>query len=739
METDVTLHGPHQMLNISLLWLLLLLGTQCNAQSELHIQNLDCFNDYITEMFCSWKVPYSHINCSNDFLLEYNKRKEPLSYCIPENMQLADSRSPNECICYIKAEFFVASDEYNIQVQLHGTPIQNLTVLPPKKVKPKTPVNVTIEHSAGETVIVRWDSSYTKEDYLFQKLIFGVQMSSKQDPEEVKTNTLDQVESYSVIKKRLLRRGHDYAIQVKSKPNSNYYDGIWSDWSSEAEWHNDYSILPRDIMAILVPVSAPVLFICIVLCSACVSFYKKRWWNNIPDPGKSHLVFTLLHTSQVPLLKSDTNCNILPIENKSTKTIYTNCHKKLLYRNQGEAEWNDQNYDATGYHNPCEHAGLKSIVFIPELPIVEKPVEICPLEDDTRSINEPRECDEDHDNAEDHHLECDFISKMFCDILEGNREPIAMMDNNYDPLENQHSFSFLKEVCHSYGKYTPHHPTYTNGSSPVEAQRGNFLTDENHGTQKDSMAYKLSITPDNRCCHDNCKTSTFLDYSSFADAVLKSEADYYRSPTALSRCLRRISSTNNISYHNLKPYLPLMSDFNFCHVTKVDQVLPASLQYMVRHFSDDYCASLYNASEYHSFDKAIEQEKKQLRTTNYPILESGYKALESLIHPSASYLDNYSYLPGFHTMHHCRHAEAFNGVVDDVFSSACLTLQLVEPWLTCEETAIQKYHPSNMKACCNNQKGSAYFYSYSKMIVQNTDFGRFPYALTFDISYHMRN
>lgn len=51
-------------------------------------------------------------------------------------------------------------------------------------VKPRAPVNVTIEHN-GEIAKVHWDSGYTWENYLFQKLKYDVQITSKQHPTEV--------------------------------------------------------------------------------------------------------------------------------------------------------------------------------------------------------------------------------------------------------------------------------------------------------------------------------------------------------------------------------------------------------------------------------------------------------------------------------------------------------------------------------------------------------------------------
>ncbi|XP_075035690.1 uncharacterized protein LOC142097601 isoform X2 [Mixophyes fleayi] len=716
-------------------------------------------------MFCLWKFPYSNINCSNDFRLEYNNHEETTYECIPENMPRVDSRSPNECICHIKVDFFVASDVYNILVKSHGTSVQNITVVPPKKVKPKPPANVTIEHGDDETAIFRWDSRYTEEDYLFQKLFFAVQISSKQEPEEVKTTTLHQVESHYIIKNRLLRRGHDYIMKVKSKPNSIAYDGTWSEWSPSAEWHNDYNLLPHDIMAIIVPASGPVIFICILLCSACVSFCKKKWCNNIPDPARSRLVYNLLHTSQVPVLKSEMNCNILPNENKrSKKTIYDNRLKG--FREQDEADQDSQNNNTTtGYQNLFKYADMKNIVFIPELTVIERLVEICPIEDYMSSINEPEEHLE-NDDGEDHLLECDFINQMFLDILESNKEPVRMTCT-FDSLEDEDGFSFPTDACHTVEKYlsqleaSPQFAcqSYISGNSPVEIHREHFRLDEKYETQKGSMVY--TPIPNNMFSDDNCNTATLQDYTSFGDAVRKSVAtmdtNYYKPPTGrepeVSHCLKRISSYHCTSNDNPRPYLPFTADFADCQVTlksECDQLLPVRLKYTEHNSTELYDPPLYKVSEYQSFDEAVEQENNPLGITNCPMVETAYKPLETLITPNANYLDNYSYLCEFLTKHTwAPQMGVFNGAdhrdgakilfeetVQRVLSTGSGTLRLVE---TCDGRAMETHHPSNTKDCSDKHKACTYLNSYSKMVLQNTDIGGIPYALTFDISYHMKS
>ncbi|XP_069838134.1 interleukin-4 receptor subunit alpha [Dendropsophus ebraccatus] len=550
-------------------------------------------------MFCTWKVSTANTNCSQEFLLEYNLKKDRTSYCVPENVPLSDSRSPTECICYISVEYFVSVDIYYIQVKSHDGSSQNTIIKPSDKVKPKTPVNVTIEHGEDETVLVCWDSRYSNDHFLFRELIFEVQTSAMQDPKEIKVTTLHQGESCYRIKKRQFRRRQDYTVRVRSKPY-NDYNGIWSEWSSAAVWHNDYDLLFHDKMVILIPSSALVILICILLCSVFSCFFKK-WLNTIPNPGRSQLLSTMMNRSQGPELKSDIN-----------KSFCENC-KMLISRNQGKTKQNSGILITPRPQNLFERAGVKAFFVIPEITIAEKPTDISPLRDDTHSINEPAEEDE----ARDHGMECDIINQMFHEILDGIEAEDIGMDNT-DGLEKPDPtrFTFLAEFCHKSSlQTTPElvNSDYTNGNVPINTSQNVFCFDEKFGNQTD---YFPELYTGSTHSH-SCSIDTYMDYSCFAGGKDESEFDE-------PKCLQSTSSGDGI-YHKTEPvwFMP-KTCVDQCQTKPLwDQYNPVENNETTNSTKVSSC--LYQVSDYQSFNTAIVNQGHSLTAITYAPTESGYK------------------------------------------------------------------------------------------------------------------
>ncbi|XP_077305237.1 interleukin-4 receptor subunit alpha isoform X2 [Lithobates pipiens] len=535
------------------------------------------------------------------------------------------------CICYIKAEFFVASDSYYIQIRSHGISIANTTFLAAQKVKPRAPVNVTIEHN-GETAKVHWESGYTMEAYLFQKLNYEVQITSKQDPTEVKRNTLSYLESQYIIRKRLFRKGHDFLMKIRSMPNINsLYAGIWSEWSPEIQWHNDYELSAYDIIGNTMPVIGPAIAICILLCFVCGLICKRKWWNKIPDPSNSHLAMTILHTTQVPESKSDANCSILPLgNNKKKKNICSKRLKKLISQNQDNTDKQPETHKSTPYYNCIDRGAVKN-VFIPEIIAVERTLSLTSLVVDINLENEPKISKENDEEVQP--LECDFINRMFFEILNTDSKQDKVMDLS-DNLgnENMNGSLLLEDICYEDGKHIGLLYNYTRVNSQPETQSKDFNNGQEFRFWKDSPPYVLTLNSNGSCSENDCISSAVWQYKTGFDDDYKPMV----SDSPQSHCLKTVNCTN----HNLMQKSEACMTISDTLCNKLQIILEPNSDCLVPNLNEAMASSLevcradmYMECEYKQFDEVVHQDKNlgsnNLRLAQCPVLETGYKPFKS--------------------------------------------------------------------------------------------------------------
>ncbi|OCT61536.1 uncharacterized protein LOC121399051 [Xenopus laevis] len=438
--------------------LLLLLFLPWVVSAVFQIENLDCLNDYVNEMFCFWEIIHFSGRCADQFRLTFTDEESKVDDCIPENMRGANGFIyPNKCICYIPVDFFVVSTFYNIEVKANGEVLQIKDIRPYQKVKPRSPTNLTLEHDNQENVKVHWDTGYLKSNPLHNHLIFQIQLTNKQDPNELKNFDLKQGElSYEICKSKL-KRGYDYRIKVRSKPGTNFLTGTWSDWAPGAEWHNDYCLTDTEIMMVAIPISGVLAILFILLCYFLVIICRKKW-QDIPDPSKSHLAQSKLfmpdigYYSQEPVSEPALNNNILSlISNKPSPNItLVNWFNKLIF---GEPE----DYSFNGDRNIFEREDPINSLLIPEFTEVEYMVDICPLKDDPSNPSKDKKEVDALEDLGDLPLEFDnSINKMFLDIL--NENPVeheAQVTNDIvrhvadkeNAFQNEKDFSLFKEIC----------------------------------------------------------------------------------------------------------------------------------------------------------------------------------------------------------------------------------------------------------------------------------------------------
>ncbi|XP_031981508.1 interleukin-4 receptor subunit alpha isoform X1 [Corvus moneduloides] len=266
------------------LWILFFSYTTNEVMTAGHIQEFACFTDYDKELVCHWKVP-AQTNCSKEFLLYYSKETSSVSnMCVPEN-----EKDSLRCTCTIYPDYFVSGLTYILALQFNGTDMWNYNVTPALVVKPRAPKNLAIEKAENGNFNLSWEESYSPPSLLSgQPVIYEVKYWRKQHPTEISVKAINYQTKSFEITARSLKRGFDYVASLRC--NYTDYPAYWSEWSEEVEFHCDYQVKAEDILQMAVPTSCILIMAGSIICYFCFTKVKKEWWDQIPNPAKSHLV-----------------------------------------------------------------------------------------------------------------------------------------------------------------------------------------------------------------------------------------------------------------------------------------------------------------------------------------------------------------------------------------------------------------------------------------------------------------
>ncbi|PKU39615.1 interleukin-4 receptor subunit alpha [Limosa lapponica baueri] len=401
------------------------------------VQEFACFTDYDRELVCHWKVP-AQTNCSKEFLLYYTNAllRQPNHVCVPEN-----GKDSLRCTCTIYPGYFVAALTYILTLQCNGTDMWNTSVTPALVVKPRAPKNLAIEKVENGNFNLSWEESYSSPSTLSgQPVIYEVKYWRKQHPTEVSVKAINyQAKSFEITASSL-RRGYDYVASVRC--NYTEYPAYWSEWSEEVEFHYDYQVTAEDILQMAVPVSCILIMAVSVICYFCFTKVKKEWWDQIPNPAKSHLV--------VKNVKFSVMCYIDEIKfpfhdlkqsHMENQISCKNCLSQSLSSQNFKGKDNIRNVEKScSCHSKSGEWFPKgsSAVLTPETILVEESIEICEcLTDieaesqeetsDQSTLFEP--CESSVSAFREHTEHNDALASMFLELLADENN----MQDNKDP------------------------------------------------------------------------------------------------------------------------------------------------------------------------------------------------------------------------------------------------------------------------------------------------------------------
>ncbi|XP_033921611.1 interleukin-4 receptor subunit alpha [Melopsittacus undulatus] len=434
------------------LWILFFSYTTNEVMAAGHVQEFACVTDYDKELVCHWKVPVP-MNCSKEFLLYYRKEvfSLPNSVCVPRN-----GKESLMCTCTICPDYFVSGLTYVLALQYNGTDTWNYSVTPALVVKPRAPQNLAIERAENGNFNLSWEESYSPPSMLSgQPVIHEVKYWKKQYPTEVFVKAINyQAKSFEITASSL-RRGYDYVASVRC--NYTDYPAYWSEWSEEVEFYYEYRVTAEDILQMAVPVSCILIVALSVVCYFCFSRVKKEWWDQIPNPAKSHLVVknvkfsVLCYIDEIKLPFHDVKQNHMEKE-MSCK----NCLAQILSSQNFKGKDNTRHGEksCSCHRKPGEWFPKgSSAVLIPETILVEESIEVCECLTDIEAehqeetsdhiaVFEPSECSvsafrehTEHNDA----LASMFIKLLADETMQDHKDPGIILGENktFEKLESE--------------------------------------------------------------------------------------------------------------------------------------------------------------------------------------------------------------------------------------------------------------------------------------------------------------
>ncbi|CAH6793076.1 interleukin-4 receptor subunit alpha [Phodopus roborovskii] len=277
-----------------------------------------CFSDYISNSSCEWQLG-GPIDCRAQLNLSYWLDFEFFENltCIPENS------ASSKCVCHMNTDAVIQADTYQLILWAKEQLLWQGSFRPSDNVKPPAPGNLTVHSNVSNAWLLTWSNPYPMKNTLYNELIYMVNISRVDNPEEFIVYNVTYMEPKLQLPTNTLKSGVQYMARVRALAQS--FSGTWSEWSPGVMIYNNF---PLPLVQRL-PLGVGISCFCILLfCLSCyigIIKIKKTWWDQIPTPARSPLVAIIIQDSQVPLWEKQTRSQ------ESTKCPrWKTCLTKLL-------------------------------------------------------------------------------------------------------------------------------------------------------------------------------------------------------------------------------------------------------------------------------------------------------------------------------------------------------------------------------------------------------------------------
>ncbi|KAL6457240.1 hypothetical protein MHYP_G00342030 [Metynnis hypsauchen] len=239
--------------------------------------NLECLNDYDTEMVCCLRSEKLN-NCP-----EYKLNISLIT--IPDEVFTCSfvDVSPNVCECKFQIQGFVLeSFKANLWRGEKNLLFKEIDIA--NSIKPKRPTIVSVSLTENGNFLITWDTNYTSplqktfSDSLSTELAYGVKGGKDNSTQVIR---LEKGRTEYEIVGRNLQPNSDYVVRARVSTDYNH-NVRSSDYSQPYEFKT--SIFIQDILKILISILCVSLIIFISTLFYCYIKIIKQWWDKIPVP-----------------------------------------------------------------------------------------------------------------------------------------------------------------------------------------------------------------------------------------------------------------------------------------------------------------------------------------------------------------------------------------------------------------------------------------------------------------------
>ncbi|XP_040923223.1 interleukin-21 receptor [Toxotes jaculatrix] len=168
---------------------------------------------------------------------------------------------------------------------------------PSTNIKPNAPCCLSVSHNSSQHHFT-WKSTYEKFEP-YTNLVINLQYQLHYFKRGDKHNGGDRVSSHHIntdrtnfsVDDNIFLPDTEYAARVRSSPNQAFYEGQWSDWSSEVHWKTESAAThlstntfnPELAKKVFIPLCVMVPLV-LLLCYAPVKKWRQSAFIPTPEP-----------------------------------------------------------------------------------------------------------------------------------------------------------------------------------------------------------------------------------------------------------------------------------------------------------------------------------------------------------------------------------------------------------------------------------------------------------------------
>ncbi|XP_057565213.1 interleukin-7 receptor subunit alpha isoform X1 [Hippopotamus amphibius kiboko] len=190
---------------------------------------------------------------------------------------------------FIKTKKFLLIGDSKICVKLGRKNMTCKKMNIVKIVKPEAPFDIRVVYRKGANdFVVTFNTSHLQKKYV-KELMHEV--AYRQEKNENDWMHVNLSSTKLVLLQRKLQPNAMYEVKVRSIPNTNYFEGFWSEWSPSFHFRTPETNGPEETDPVLLIISILSFFsVALMVILACV-LWKKRIkpivWPSLPDHKKT--------------------------------------------------------------------------------------------------------------------------------------------------------------------------------------------------------------------------------------------------------------------------------------------------------------------------------------------------------------------------------------------------------------------------------------------------------------------